>query len=58
VRQYGKAIIRRAIRDMELADGKHVHTVSYSYDEKCEGGDSECALWQMQLEEAVQAWAT
>lgn len=58
MKQHGKAIIQRVIRDEQLREGKHVHTVSYSYGEHCHGGDSECHLWQVQLEEAMEAWAS
>lgn len=57
MRQHGKAIIQRVLRDGALREGKHVHTASYSYGETCHGGDPECSLWGEQLKEALEAWA-
>ncbi|MFF5973664.1 hypothetical protein ACFY7C_19265 [Streptomyces sp. NPDC012769] len=56
-RRAGKAIVQRVLQDAQLREGKHVHTASYSYGEKCQGGDWECALWQQQLDEAMEAWS-
>jgi len=55
--QYGKAIIQRVIRDAQLREGKHVHTVNARDGEMCQGGDPECYLWQLQLDEALEAWS-
>jgi hypothetical protein len=49
--------VRRVVRDAELLGGGHVHTVSHSYDEMCQGGDPECPLWYVQLIEAVETWS-
>lgn len=48
---------RRVATDAELRDGKHIHTMNFTYDETCQGGDPECRLWQIQLEEAMEAWS-
>ncbi|WP_432112782.1 hypothetical protein [Streptomyces sp. S1] len=56
-RKTGKVIVHRVIRDAQLREGKHIHTASYSYGEKCEGGDWQCSLWQQQLDEAMEAWS-
>ncbi|MER7599451.1 hypothetical protein [Streptomyces hydrogenans] len=56
-RKAGKAIVQRVVQDSQLREGKHVHTASHSYGEKCQGGDWQCPLWQQQLEEAVEAWS-
>lgn len=55
-RQHGKAIIQRVIRDAELRNGKHIHTMSARDGEMCQGGDSECPLFHIQLAEAMEAW--
>jgi hypothetical protein len=52
-----KPIIRRVVTDMELKDGKHIHTDSYRDGEICQGGDPECPLWNMQLDEAMEVWS-
>ena len=54
--QYGKAIIQRVIRDAQLRNGDHVHTVNARDGEMCQGGDSECPFFQIQLDEAMEAW--
>lgn len=53
----GWPIIKRVVRDMELAEGGHIHTANASSDEMCHGGDPECPLWQMQLTEAMETWS-
>lgn len=50
-------IIRRVVTDGELREGVHVHTANHLHGEVCQGGDSECALWQQQLDEAIQTWS-
>lgn len=50
-------IVRRVVIDAELRDGKHVHTRNFSHEEMCAGGDSECPLWGVQLQEAMEAWS-
>lgn len=51
-----RGVTRAAMINMRLAEGAHVHTVKHD-DEYCAGGDSECPLFQVQLEEAVEAWS-
>lgn len=53
----GKAIIQRVLREAQLREGGHVHTVNARYGERCQGGDSECPLFQTQLNEAMKAWS-
>jgi hypothetical protein len=50
-------IIRRVVTDMELAEGKHIHTYNASSDETCQGGNHECPLWAQQLQEAMEVWS-
>lgn len=49
-------IIRRVLRDEALREGKHIHTDNARDGEMCQGGDPQCPLWGMQLEEAMEAW--
>lgn len=49
-------LIRRVVRDMELRDGKHIHTKNATHGEQCQGGDSECPLWDKQLKKAMEDW--
>jgi hypothetical protein len=55
-KQTGKAIIQRVLRDAQLREGGHVHTVGARDGEMCQGGDSECPLFAIQLQEAMEAW--
>lgn len=55
-RQHGKAVIQRVLQEQALREGKHVHTVNARDGEMCQGNDSECSLFSMQLEEAMEAW--
>lgn len=50
-----RGVMRAATVNLRLADGAHVHTMRGS-DEYCAGGDSECPMFGLQLEEAVTAW--
>ncbi len=38
-----------------LRRGQHVHR-NVNQDETCLGGDSECPIFAIQLEEAMEAW--
>lgn len=51
-------IVRRVMNDGLLREGQHVHTRNFTNtDEMCQGGDPECSLWQIQLDEAMEAWS-
>jgi hypothetical protein len=52
-----KPIIQRVVTDMQLKDGKHIHTDNYRDGEICQGGDFSCPLWNMQLDEAMEVWS-
>ena len=48
----------RADLDGQLREGGHIHSYAPgSGEERCRGGDSECYLFQLQLEEAMEAWS-
>ncbi len=48
--------IRGQINDV-LADGGHVHADLINGQQHCMGGDPECPLYSVQLEEAMEAWS-
>jgi hypothetical protein len=50
-------IVQRVLREHALREGKHIHTDNARDGEMCQGGDPECPLWQMQREEAMDAWS-
>lgn len=51
-------IVRRVVNDALLRDGKHIHVSNFTNtDEVCQGGDSECPLWNIQLDEAMETWS-
>lgn len=56
-RRAGKAIVEKVILEAALRRGEHVHRVSRSGGTTCEGGDSECPLYGIQLVEAMEAWS-
>ena len=56
-RQHGRAIIQRVVIDSHLRQGDHVHVASRLEGMVCKGGDSECLIWQGQLEIAMEAWS-
>lgn len=55
--QWGKGYLTNMLTEAELRRGGHVHSVSYGGGELCVGGDSECYLFAIQLEEAMEAWS-
>jgi hypothetical protein len=52
-----KPIVHRVITDQMLREGKHIHTDNYRDGEICHGGDPECHLWNIQLDEAMEVWS-
>lgn len=50
-RMHGKDRYIAFLRDVSLLMGHHIHTVSMADGERCDGGDTECSLWNRQLEE-------
>ena len=52
----GKTLVAMAVRDAALRRGEHVHRVAADNNTYCEGGDSECPLFGIQLREAIEAW--
>lgn len=44
------------LMEYKLRHGEHVHRVSENGDTYCEGGDSDCPLFGIQLREAMQSW--
>jgi hypothetical protein len=51
-----KPIIQRVVTDMQLREGKHIHTDNVRDGEICQGGDPTCDLWNQQLDEAMEVW--
>lgn len=56
-RMWGKSLTARTLADQGVMQGRHVHRMWYNNDETCLGGDSECPVFNMQLEEAMEAWS-
>lgn len=53
----GKSLMSATFRDEKLAQGMHVHTNRADGNTVCEGGDSACALFGIQLIEAMETWS-
>jgi hypothetical protein len=55
--RFGKIDEQKNVMEALLRRGEHIHRhISPGQDVMCEGGDSECPLWAMQLEEAMESW--
>lgn len=54
-RQAGRAIVSERVRDFALSRGMHTHTHSHDGGERCDGGDSECPLWNAQLARLISS---
>ncbi|MFD4474623.1 hypothetical protein ACFWPU_00700 [Streptomyces sp. NPDC058471] len=54
--QGGTGMLTTARIEVALKNGHHVHAHSAYGDVKCEGGDPECPIFEMQLSEAMTVW--
>jgi hypothetical protein len=54
----GLPYMQRFMRDGRLTLGMHVHTNRPDGNTYCEGGDASCALFGVQLIEALKAWSS
>lgn len=54
--RWGRQFFENSTLRERLLEGHHIHTITAPGGEHCHGGDSECDLWQLQLEEALEAW--
>lgn len=52
----GREISNQVLAEAMLKNGEHVHRLALDGNYYCQGNDSECPLWGIQLREAMEAW--